>query len=183
MADTKQTMDKWITQIDQITSDFEGTFRDLSEEQLNWQPHENAWSIAQNMRHLILINESYFSILDSLRDGRYHPPFLSRFHFLSKLIGRTLLKSVQPDRKVKTKTYPIWEPDEQTNQDKILDRFVRHQDELKDQIKNSRELVANGAVICSPANKNIVYPLETAFDILIAHERRHFVQAKEILPK
>jgi hypothetical protein len=36
-------------------------------------------------------------------------------------------------------------------------------------------------VISSPANKNIVYKLETAFDIIVSHEQRHLEQAKEIL--
>jgi hypothetical protein len=38
-----------------------------------------------------------------------------------------------------------------------------------------------GTVISSPANKYIVYKLETAFDIIVAHEERHLEQAKEVL--
>ena len=33
------------------------------------------------------------------------------------------------------------------------------------------------------ANKNIVYKLETAFDIIVTHEERHFEQAKEVWAK
>ncbi len=33
----------------------------------------------------------------------------------------------------------------------------------------------------SPANKNIIYTLETAFDIIVTHEQRHLAQAKEVL--
>jgi hypothetical protein len=32
----------------------------------------------------------------------------------------------------------------------------------------------------APAARVIVYRLETAFDIIVAHERRHFEQAKEV---
>jgi hypothetical protein len=31
----------------------------------------------------------------------------------------------------------------------------------------------------SPANRNMVYTLERAFDIIVVHERRHFQQAME----
>lgn len=48
-------------------------------------------------------------------------------------------------------------------------------------IKNSEDLLVNGIVISSPANKNIVYKLETAFNIIVTHEQRHFEQAKEVL--
>jgi len=47
-------------------------------------------------------------------------------------------------------------------------------------IENSKDLVEKGTVISSPANKNIVYKLEKAFEILLTHERRHFEQSKEI---
>jgi hypothetical protein len=41
--------------------------------------------------------------------------------------------------------------------------------------------VENGTIISSPANKNIEYKLETAFDIIVAHEKRHLEQAREVL--
>jgi hypothetical protein len=52
---------------------------------------------------------------------------------------------------------------------------------LYKKIEAAKELVEKGVVISSPANKNIVYKLETAFDIIVSHEQRHFEQAKEIL--
>lgn len=63
----------------------------------------------------------------------------------------------------------------------ILDKFEEHQEGLKNQINNSKNLIAKRAVISSPANSNIVYKLDAAFDIMVAHEQRHFEQAKELL--
>ena len=62
----------------------------------------------------------------------------------------------------------------------IIQRFEKHQNEFKQLIRSSQDLLARGIVISSPANKNIVYKLETAFDIIVAHERRHLEQAREI---
>ena len=42
-------------------------------------------------------------------------------------------------------------------------------------------MLGKGVVISSPANKNIVYKLETALDIITTHEKRHFEQARRIL--
>jgi hypothetical protein len=55
-----------------------------------------------------------------------------------------------------------------------------HQAELKSLIENSTDLVNRGEVISSPANKMIVYKLETAFEIIVTHELRHLEQAKEM---
>lgn len=45
---------------------------------------------------------------------------------------------------------------------------------------DTADLIQQGAIISSPANRNIVYTLETAFDIIVAHEQRHLEQAREI---
>lgn len=79
------------------------------------------------------------------------------------------------------KTFPVWEPTISQVNDDILQRFEKHQNELKRQIETSKELVEKGTIISSPANRNIVYKLETAFDIIVSHEQRHLEQASEIL--
>jgi hypothetical protein len=91
-----------------------------------------------------------------------------------------ILNSVQPDRKRKMKTFPVWEPAKSRITGDVLKRFSDQQSDLKEMIKNSENLLQTGTVISSPANKNVVYKLETAFDIIIAHERRHFEQAREV---
>ncbi|HRF37808.1 MAG TPA: hypothetical protein PK198_03385 [Saprospiraceae bacterium] len=77
-------------------------------------------------------------------------------------------------------TFPIWEPAQSEIGAEILERFSKHQQDLKKLLEDSSDLIQKGAVISSPANRNIVYTLETAFDIIVAHEQRHLEQAREI---
>lgn len=174
-------MEKWITQIDETTKFFCEAFGELSIEQLNWKPDPDTWSIAQNIDHLIVINETYFPIIDSIQKGTYKTPFLSKIGFIVSFFGDVILKAVQPDRKKKMKTFPIWEPARSNVWIGILERFKEHQSELKKMIENSKDSVDKGVVISSPANRNIVYKLEKAFDIIVTHEQRHFEQSKEVL--
>ena len=171
----------WIAEIDKITDDAKRSFAHLSKEQLNWKPNSNTWSIAQNLDHLIVINESYYPVLAALNEGRYQPPFVAKIGFLVSLFGKTILNSVKPDRRKKMKTFPVWEPNAGIAEKDILYRFETHQQELKQKIEKAKKHVANGVVISSPANKNIVYKLDAAFDIIVTHEQRHIEQAKEIL--
>ncbi|MEX2336220.1 MAG: DinB family protein [Fulvivirga sp.] len=173
---------KWIPDIDRLTSSFRQQFGELSVEQLNWKPNESTWSIAQNIDHIMVINQTYLVKIAELQAGNYRLPFTGRFKFLVDFMGKLILKSVQPDRRRKTKTFPIWEPAKSQIKDDIFDRFDKAQADLKESIINSQNLLANGGLISSPANKNIVYKLETAFDIIIAHEQRHLEQAKTLLP-
>ena len=171
--------ERWTTHIDEITNAFTQSFGTLTIEQLNWKPNPNVWSIGQNLDHLIIINGTYFPVIDAVRAGNYKLPFIAKLGFMVTFLGRTILQSVQPDRRRRMKTFPIWEPTKSDVGPDIWDRFENQQEKLKTLIRSSSDLLDNGIVISSPANKNIVYKLETAFDIIVAHERRHFEQSKE----
>jgi DinB superfamily len=174
-------MKNWTTTLDNITKQSLTEFGELTSAQLNWKSNSSTWSIAQNLEHLIVVNETYYPVLASLKDGTYKIPFIAKIGFIVSFSGKTVLKAVQPDRRKKIKTFPIWEPGESKVGNDILKRFEVHQSELKQKIENAKELVEKGIVISSPANRNIVYKLETAFDIIVSHEQRHLEQAKEIL--
>lgn len=174
-------MKNWIKEVDTVTSDFEAAFGQINKSELNGKPNQQTWSIAQNIDHLIVINETYFPLLAQLKDGSYKKPFIGNIGFLVNFLGKTILKSVSPDRVKKVKTFPIWEPQTGSISTDIISKFVSHQSKLKAEIESCKDLLLGNAVISSPANNKIVYKLETAFDIIVTHERRHFVQAKKLL--
>ena len=174
-------MDNWTSTLNNITKQTLTEFGSLTSEQLNWKPNSNTWSIAQNLDHLIVVNETYYPVLASLKAGTYKTPFIAKIGFMVSFLGKTVLKAVQPDRKKKMKTFPIWEPTTSNVIGDILNRFQIHQNELVQKIEKAKGLAEKGVVISSPANRNIVYKLETAFDIIVSHEQRHFEQAKETL--
>lgn len=172
--------ERWTDQIDKITSDFKRSFGTLTINELNWKPNQNTWSIGQNLDHLIVINGTYHPVIKTVRLGTYKLPILAKFDFMVSFFGRTVLKAVQPDRKKRMKTFPIWEPTKSDIKEDIWDRFEQNQTELKQLIQSCSDLLDSGTVISSPANKNIVYKLETAFDIIVSHELRHFEQSLDV---
>jgi len=174
-------MKNWTSTLGDISRQSQSEFGSLTSEQLNWKPNSNSWSIAQNLDHLIVVNETYYPVLASLKAGTYKTPFIAKIGFIASFLGKTVLNAVQPERKKKMKTFPIWEPTSSNIIGDILNRFQNHQNELIQRIEGATEFVEKGVVISSPANKNIVYKLETAFDIIVSHEQRHLEQAKEIL--
>jgi hypothetical protein len=174
-------MKNWTLTLDDIKRQSITEFGTLTNEQMNWKPNSGTWSIAQNLDHLIVVNETYYAVLLSLKEGTYKTPFIAKIGFIVSFLGKTVLKAVQPDRQKKMKTFPIWEPNTSNVSDDILKRFENHQNELKQKIEEAKDLIEKGTIISSPANRNIVYKLETAFDIIVSHEQRHLEQAKEIL--
>ncbi|GAB4421344.1 MAG: hypothetical protein OHK0039_36020 [Bacteroidia bacterium] len=170
----------WEREIDRLTSDFVRAFGTLSPAQLNWQPRSGIWSIALIIDHLITVNESYFPIPDQLRAGTYRLPLVARWGGYTRWMGRFILKAVEPTRARKMKTLPVWEPTQSELPGDMLARFEAHQQQLAQLIRSSEDLLQQGVVISSPANRSIVYSLETAFDIIITHEARHYNQAVEV---
>jgi len=176
MAETTQ----WTSQLDQITNTVKSEFGDLSSEDLNKKPSPDQWSIAQNIDHLIVINESYYPILKQLHEGTFQLPFMGKLGFYVKWMGNMILKYVEPARRKKTKTQSIWEPATSAIDADIVQRFVTHQDQLKKHIQSCSSFVDAGVVIYSPASKAILYTLEQAFNIIVTHEKRHLNQAREV---
>jgi hypothetical protein len=171
----------WRSEIDEITKAFKEYFSGLKEEKLNQKPDPKRWSIAQNIAHLIKFNTSYFPAIESARKGEYKVPLTGKIGFFNKFFKNMLLSAVKPDRKKKIKTFKIWKPESEIYDKNILNDFINHQEELKKQISNSENLLEKNTVISSPAGKIITYPLSGAFEILIAHEKRHLEQARECL--
>jgi hypothetical protein len=172
--------DRWSAELDEITQAFKQDFGALSGDELNWKPNASTWSIAQIIQHLIVVNETYYPVLEQIRSNTYYTPRFGQIGFINRFFGNLILNSVQPEQKRKIKTFPIWEPELSAIRSDIVTRFEKHQHELKLIIQSSEDLLARHTVISSPANRMIVYKLETAFDIMVAHEKRHFKQAQEI---
>ncbi|GAA4315803.1 hypothetical protein GCM10023115_26340 [Pontixanthobacter gangjinensis] len=173
-------MNRWDEEIDKITGRFLNSFSILSKKELNWKPAPEVWSIAQNMDHLINLNETYFPVFADLKSGTTNLPFIAKIGLAVNFFGKMILKSVQPENRKKMKTFSIWEPGHSDFDKGILDRFEEHQNRLKQEISEIADKTRENVVISSPANKNIVYKLETALDILVTHEKRHYRQANEV---
>ena len=172
-------MNNRIERIDAITLAVVSRFSEMSVAQLSTKPSPDRWSIAEILRHIIQVNESYLPTIESLKAGTYAPPFLAKWGWFVRVIGKEILKSVHPSNRRKTKTMRIWEPRRGKEDSSVIDDFKAHQEQLKRWLEELQVYADAGQVISSPANVNIVYTLATAMDIIVTHEERHLMQAIE----
>ncbi len=170
----------WTQSLDAVTADVENEFGSLTPGQLNWKVNDTRWSIAQILDHVMVTNRTYYPIMESLKQGTYEVPWIGKVGFMVRFFGNFLYNSLQPDRRRRMKTFPLWEPRKSNLPADMVQQFVLHQREFKEKIDGCAELLEQGVVISSPVNRNIVYTLERAFDILIVHEKRHMEQAREV---
>jgi len=166
--------------IDKVTETYKNTFSQLSFEQLNWKQSQSEWSIAQNIQHVVKVNNSYFPIFKKIKSGRFSTPLIGVFTFLARSTGNSMLKSVMPKTARKTKTLKRWLPTEEKIDAHILYEFIQHQDKLKENIEGLDKWINRKLIIHSPLSQNVVLYLDTAIEILISHELRHYHQAERI---
>jgi hypothetical protein len=170
----------WKSEIENTTNEIVTIFGSLDNALLNTKPDINTWSVAQVMEHIMKVNETYYLVIRQVREGAYKIPAIGKIGFIHRFFGNMILQSVLPQTKRKTKTFPIWQPAESNIASGVVQRFEKHQKELADFMESCSDLLEKGTLISSPANKSIVYKLEKAFDIIVTHEERHLMQAKEI---
>ena len=102
--------ERWLGPINETTRLFREAFGSLNEEQLNWKPSPKEWSIAQNIDHLIVINNTYLPVLESVRNNTFTLPWIGKIGFMVNFMGRFILQTVQPDRRNRMKNFPSGEP-------------------------------------------------------------------------
>src|SRR5690625_2650 len=173
-------MHPFLERIDLTTNRFILEFGSLDTGELNWKPDENTWSIAQNIDHVILLNESYFKKIEEASSDTARRPFLARFDLITDLMAKGLAAYSKPDRKKKTHTFDIWKPGSQQFEPAILQTFADHQERFKEVIRQSRPLMESGKVVRSPASGVLFFKPASIFDIMISHEERHLKQAKKV---
>lgn len=171
----------WKQSFEENSRLFERSFGHLTASELNWKPDESAWSVGQVIEHLIRINESYYPVLGQLKTGHNPAPWIANIGFIPKLFAKFILAGVDPERQKKIKTFPLWEPSYTTIPEDIVGRFISHHRDMINKLDTFRDLFGKGIIISSPAKRYVVYPLDTAIDILILHEKRHYNQAMEVV--
>jgi hypothetical protein len=177
----KLTLQEVIKSLELINQKVENTFGSLSSQQLNWQPLPNKWSIGQCLQHIVLSNELYFNLLDSIANGTKKSSFWERMPLLPQMFGNFLIKSIHPNNMTKMKTISKVNPSQSNVEANIVELFHQHQTRLMDKLSATHAIDAQNTIITSPFMGLVVYPLLDLYTILWVHEERHFLQAKRVM--
>lgn len=163
-----------------IQTDIQENFSELNEEQLNWKPSEDKWSIAQCVEHLILSNERYFPIFDRLLLKGYKPSFWERVSPFSNYFGKIMVKTLGPIPKKKYNAPKILKPSSSRIGKAIILSFGKQQERLKNYYTQLEQLITDKIIISSPVTSLITYSLDHCLQIIAAHQQRHLNQAMNV---
>ena len=157
-----------------ITGD---TFIPLSNDQLNWKPTPEKWSISQCLEHLNIVDKYYLvRFRKVLISGK--KAFFNRDHYTPSLLGSYYIKQVEPNAPVKnSQTHKIYRPSEDKNDGSVLKEFVRLQHLLKETFEKAKKYDMKKNKFSMPSNELMVFRFADAMIAIVRHDQRHMLQA------
>jgi hypothetical protein len=153
------------------------TFGKLTPQQLNWKPSAGQWSVGQCFDHLINANAAYFPTFEKVLSGQKNNTLWESLPWLPAFWGKMLIKAVSPESTRKLKAPTIFTPSSSNIDGHIIRRFIEQQDQVVRYMKATQGFDVDTIKISSPVTNLITYSLMDAYRIIVAHEKRHFLQA------
>jgi hypothetical protein len=177
---TRLSLNEVIAGLREVAVDAQRTFGTLDEARLNWKPDATQWSVAQCFEHLIaanaLVRERATQAIDDPSRS-----FWQRVPVLPGMFGRLLVGSQSPGKRGKFKASPLATPESSNIPVDIIPRFVGQHHDLAAWVGSMTEDRARRTVMISPFASFISYSVLDGLRLIVAHDRRHFEQARRVL--
>ncbi len=161
----------------QINGEAERLVAGLDEEQLNWIPEPGAWSIALCLDHLAVTNREFRPYLEKAlakaqRRGASGKPYRPTW------MGKWLINTLDQEGGRKFKAPKNFQPPARPAAG-ALDRFLEEQRQVTSLVERSRRSDTD-VTLRSPVTPLMRYSLADAFEVIVAHDRRHLRQAQRV---
>jgi hypothetical protein len=178
----RSSLEDLITEAERITVEIEGTFGELTSEQLNWKPEAREWSVGQCFEHLIRSTTPYFAIAQAVLDGTRRPSFWGRVPGFPAFGANLILSMIEPDGSRKVPAPPAARPSQSSIPADMVGSFVRCNAQVAQILQASRGHDLS-FVITSPLSPLIGYSLLDGYRIIITHHRLHMGQAERVMTR
>ena len=169
-----------LDELSAVTEDARQVFGGLSAAQLNWKPSAERWSVGQCFDHLIVTNSCFFADMEGVASGKHRTSLWGRVSPLSGFIGGLILRSLDPEKGRNTKAARVFRPASSDVAADVLEQFAGHQRELAARMRATAGRDLARTIVTSPVTAVATYSLLDAYRIIVAHERKHFEQARRV---
>ncbi|HET7459495.1 MAG TPA: DinB family protein [Gemmatimonadaceae bacterium] len=169
-----------LADVDLARADVTSLLAGLSEVQLNWRPNPERWSIAQNVTHLTVIGRLYLPKFDdSIRVARergWRRPGPFRYG----PIESWAVRSLEPPPRRRLRAPRMFKPQPVQPLADVRDAFLALQIEIEERIRGAHGLDLRRAKVETVFTRFLRLSLGAAFGALLAHQRRHLWQARQV---
>lgn len=173
-------MENYLSSIYANSEYAQNEFGNLSDEQFNWKPSADKWSVAQCILHLVKTNKGYFPLYDRLLSGHFEPNFFEKTGWFADFWGKTFVNGASPKSTRKLIAPKSVRPQQSHIDKSIIAKLVEQNQKIGEYYRQIETKGLGNTVISSPMIKLVVYRTSCSFDIVNLHEQRHLQQAKRV---
>jgi hypothetical protein len=157
-----------------------------SENQLNWKPSIDKWSVLECLKHIILSGQYYIDQINKKLSSKIPGADPLDLDFKPGIIGNYSVKGMKPgpsgEITNKMKTFKRMEPGKSNlDQEGVLADFARYQADLITVIEKSKYYNLNKVKIRSSIGNLIRFKLGDALRFVVAHNQRHIQQVINVM--
>ena len=180
-ADVKNgELEGLVEELGVVGAEARKVFGRLTRAQLNWKPSAEQWSVGQCFDHLIQTNRCFFPEMERVAAGTFKSSLWARVSPFSGLIARLIIGSLDPVKGRKTKAARVFLPTSSDVDADVMEKFASHQVELAELMRATSKADLRRTMVTSPVTSVATYSLLDAYRIVVAHERKHFEQARRV---
>jgi hypothetical protein len=169
----------FLIQLLAIDQDVPGLVKGLSTAQFNWQPARERWSIGQCIEHLNLTTERYLPVLRDAEANARAKGLLRQGPFALGFFESWFLRMMEPPPRRRIRTRRPFVAGTQLEPSRTLERFQSLNAQLGDCMRKAEGIDLKAVKVRSQFGP-VSWTLNGTFLMLLAHERRHVWQARQV---
>jgi hypothetical protein len=168
-------------QFEQVSAEADALAAPLRDDQFNWRPAPDAWSVAECLDHLNAAARAYLPKLDEGIAAALRCRARAGAPFKPSWAARLLLRTSEPSSRIRLRSPQMFQPAPGGSRVDVVTALGVNQARFIDCLLRANGLDLSRARVISPVSKWLRFSLGTVFAVIAAHERRHLSQARRII--
>jgi len=168
-------------QLEAAAADLHALLAGLTEAQINWRPGPDRWSIGDCVSHLNVSDRAVLPALDRAIESAVAHGWKAQGSFRHGWFTRWMIRSMEPPVTRRFRTFPVFAPvDARHDAAMLLADFAATRAELRERLARADGLDWGRTRVTSPVSRWLRLPFGGYLAFLLAHDRRHLWQARQV---
>jgi len=179
MPNSHQIMQEFIKATETNIQKALKSFPQLSENQLNWKPNPDSWSVGECISHLVNSNSLYITKLEKILSSlpSRSPEDIS---YKQSFMGKLIAKAVNSANAKKSKTIKVFFPEKSVIQKTIVEDYINSSEKFIELVSKMHSIDLKKIKLSSPVNILIRLNLGDPLIIIPKHDERHLNRAEKL---
>jgi DinB superfamily len=169
--------------LDESDREAHALIAELDEERFNWRPDERSWSVAQCLDHLNVGNRYYLEAMGRAVEEAKGKNVSRRGPIRPGVFERWFIRTMGPVPRLRLPAPSKIVPAARKSRAEVGDEWTRLQARLQELLHEAAPLDLNRTRFVNPFISLIHFSVGTGFLVMETHERRHLLQARNVVAK